>query len=120
MRHASDALLTGIGTILADDPLLTDRSGLPRRRPLLRVILDSKLRLPLRSRIVRGAKNDVLVFTAVPANHPRAKRLTQGGRGNRASRVQGKSSAAGPARGTEGIGPPRNSKRHAGSRNPAE
>jgi len=34
MRHASDALLTGIGTILADDPLLTDRSGLPRRKRL--------------------------------------------------------------------------------------
>ncbi len=45
MRHASDALLTGIGTILADDPLLTDRSGLPRRRRLLRVILDTHLRL---------------------------------------------------------------------------
>src|SRR5580700_7835241 len=39
MRHASDALLTGIGSVLADNPLLTDRSGLPRRRPLLRVIL---------------------------------------------------------------------------------
>jgi len=51
MRHASDALLTGIGTVLADDPLLTDRSGLPRRRRLLRVILDTKLRLPLKSRI---------------------------------------------------------------------
>src|SRR5258708_7947176 len=44
MRHASDALLTGIGTILADDPLLTERSGLPRRRRLVRVILDTKLR----------------------------------------------------------------------------
>src|SRR6267154_4612571 len=46
MRHASDALLTGIGTSLADDPLLTERSGLPRRKRLLRVILDTKLRLP--------------------------------------------------------------------------
>ena len=45
MRHASDAIMTGIGTIVADDPLLTDRTGLPRRRALLRVILDSRLRL---------------------------------------------------------------------------
>ena len=61
-RHQSDAILVGIGTILADEPLLTDRTGLPRRRPLLRVILDSHLRLPLESRIVTGAANDVLVF----------------------------------------------------------
>jgi diaminohydroxyphosphoribosylaminopyrimidine deaminase/5-amino-6-(5-phosphoribosylamino)uracil reductase len=79
MRHASDALVTGIGTVLADDPLLTDRSGLPRGRPLLRVILDSRLRLPLHSRIVRGARNDVLVMTALPANHRRAKRLNEAG-----------------------------------------
>ncbi len=75
MRHASDAILTGIGTVLADDPLLTDRSGLPRRRKLLRVVLDSKLRLQPRSRIARSAEDDVLVFTAAPAGSPRARRL---------------------------------------------
>jgi diaminohydroxyphosphoribosylaminopyrimidine deaminase / 5-amino-6-(5-phosphoribosylamino)uracil reductase len=67
-RHQSDAILVGVGTILADDPILSDRSGNPRRRPLLRVILDSHLRLPLDSRIVQSVankstfKNDVLVF----------------------------------------------------------
>jgi diaminohydroxyphosphoribosylaminopyrimidine deaminase/5-amino-6-(5-phosphoribosylamino)uracil reductase len=66
-RHASDAILAGVGTIIADDPLLTDRSGKARRRPLLRTILDSHLRLPLQSRLVRsiaesGGKGDVLVF----------------------------------------------------------
>ena len=33
MRHANDAIMVGVGTIIADDPLLTDRTGLPRRRP---------------------------------------------------------------------------------------
>src|SRR4030088_2851006 len=68
MRHASDALLTGIGTILADNPLLTDHSGRPRRRKLLRVLLDSKLRLPLQSRIVGTPDGDLLVFTTAPLN----------------------------------------------------
>src|SRR5215471_13111340 len=62
MRHASDAIMVGVGTIIADDPLLTDRTGQPRRRPLLRVVLDSRLRLPLESRLVKTAKDDVLVF----------------------------------------------------------
>ena len=75
MRHASDALITGIGTIVADDPLLTDRSGLPRRRPLLRVILDAKLRLSTDSRIVKTADEDLLVFTSTPLAAPRAKKL---------------------------------------------
>jgi diaminohydroxyphosphoribosylaminopyrimidine deaminase / 5-amino-6-(5-phosphoribosylamino)uracil reductase len=79
MRHASDAVLTGIGTILADDPLLTDRSGLPRRRKLLRVVLDSKLRLPLRSKIVRSADNDLFVFSAEPLNSPKARKLRNTG-----------------------------------------
>ena len=68
LRHQNDALLVGAGTILSDNPLLTDRSGGPRRRPLLRVILDSRLRLPLESRLVQSVaaerKNDVLVFCA--------------------------------------------------------
>lgn len=68
IRHASDALITGINTVLTDNPLLTDRSGLPRRRPLLRVVLDSALRLPLDSQLVRTAQEDVLVFCTTSFN----------------------------------------------------
>src|SRR5262245_60905673 len=62
LRHESDAIMVGVGTVIADDPLLTDRSGLPRRHPLLRVVLDSRLRLPVESRLVKTAKDDLLVF----------------------------------------------------------
>ena len=62
LRHESDAILVGAGTITADDPLLTDRTGLPRRRPLQRVVLDSRLRCPLDSQLVKTAQNDVLIF----------------------------------------------------------
>jgi diaminohydroxyphosphoribosylaminopyrimidine deaminase/5-amino-6-(5-phosphoribosylamino)uracil reductase len=62
LRHQSDAILAGVGTVMADDPLLTDRSGLPRRRKLLRVILDSYLRIPLQSRVLQTAEQDVLVL----------------------------------------------------------
>ena len=79
MRHASDALLTGIGTILADDPLLTDRSGLPRRRRLLRVILDSGLRLSPRSRVVESAEDDLLVFTLASTKSATARQLARAG-----------------------------------------
>jgi diaminohydroxyphosphoribosylaminopyrimidine deaminase/5-amino-6-(5-phosphoribosylamino)uracil reductase len=79
MRHASDALLTGIGTVLDDDPLLTDRTGLPRRRKLLRVVMDSSLRLPLRSKLVRSADGDLLVFTREREDSPIASALRRAG-----------------------------------------
>lgn len=75
LRHASDAILTGIGTVLADDPLLTDRSGLPRRRPLLRVVFDSKLRLPLDSRLAHTANDDLVVLTTAAASPERRRSL---------------------------------------------
>jgi diaminohydroxyphosphoribosylaminopyrimidine deaminase / 5-amino-6-(5-phosphoribosylamino)uracil reductase len=67
LRHAYDAILIGSGTALADDPLLTDRTGKARRRPLVRVVLDSSLRLPLNSRLVQSARElPLLVFTHQP------------------------------------------------------
>src|SRR5580658_5434987 len=74
LRHQSDAILVGVGTVIADDPLLTDRSGHPRRRPLLRVILDSRLRLPLESRVARTAHEDVLVLCSL-AEEKKKKQL---------------------------------------------
>ena len=85
MRHGVDAVLTGIGTVLADDPALTDRSGIvgpggrTRRRPLLRVVLDSSLRLPLDSQVVRSACGDVLVLCSVEAEAERAAALEAAG-----------------------------------------
>ncbi|HWB32218.1 MAG TPA: bifunctional diaminohydroxyphosphoribosylaminopyrimidine deaminase/5-amino-6-(5-phosphoribosylamino)uracil reductase RibD [Acidobacteriaceae bacterium] len=75
MRHAADAVLTGIGTVLADDPLLTDRSGQPRRRTLLRVVLDSRLRMPLASKLVTSAAGDVLVFCGAEAEQSKMTAL---------------------------------------------
>ncbi len=79
LRHESDAILTGIGTVLGDDCLLTDRTGLPRSRPLLRIVLDSQLRLPLDSRLVAGCRSDVLVVTTSAAPAERRQALEQRG-----------------------------------------
>jgi diaminohydroxyphosphoribosylaminopyrimidine deaminase/5-amino-6-(5-phosphoribosylamino)uracil reductase len=79
LRHASDAVLTGIGTVLADDPALTDRSGQPRRRPLFRVILDTHLRIPLNSQLIRPTNHDLLVLTAATASPQKIEALREAG-----------------------------------------
>jgi diaminohydroxyphosphoribosylaminopyrimidine deaminase / 5-amino-6-(5-phosphoribosylamino)uracil reductase len=79
LRHATDAMITGIGTALADDPLLTDRSGLPRARKLLRVVLDSTLRLPLESKLVQSADGDLLIATTSAGNPDRRRALENRG-----------------------------------------
>jgi diaminohydroxyphosphoribosylaminopyrimidine deaminase/5-amino-6-(5-phosphoribosylamino)uracil reductase len=78
LRWQADAALTGVDTVLADDPHLTDRSGNRRRRPLLRVVLDSALRMPLDCKLVATAQNDVVVFT-VSTDQARARELNSRG-----------------------------------------
>jgi diaminohydroxyphosphoribosylaminopyrimidine deaminase / 5-amino-6-(5-phosphoribosylamino)uracil reductase len=64
LRHEYDAILVGATTAVVDDPALTDRSGKPRIRPLVRVILDNSLRLPPESMIARTANGvPTLVMT---------------------------------------------------------
>lgn len=76
LRREYDAILVGSGTAAKDDPLLTDRSGLPRRRPLLRVVLDEHLRLGPQSRLAETAREaPVLVFTSERADAQRASEV---------------------------------------------
>jgi diaminohydroxyphosphoribosylaminopyrimidine deaminase/5-amino-6-(5-phosphoribosylamino)uracil reductase len=78
MRRLYDAVLVGIGTVLADDPLLLP---VPRtRRPFVRVVLDSRLRIPLGSRLVRtaGPRAPVWVLTRAKAG-ARRRRLEAAG-----------------------------------------
>ena len=79
LRHTADALLTGIGTVLADDPRMTDRTGEPRRQKLLRTVVDSRLRTPLKSKLVESADGDLVIFTTQPADSPKARALARAG-----------------------------------------
>ena len=54
MRAERDAILVGIGTVLADDPLLTARTAPPPLKQPVRIIADSRARLPLESRLVQS------------------------------------------------------------------
>jgi len=90
LRHQNDAIAVGVGTVIADDPLLNDRSGLPRRRPLLRVVLDSHLRLPLESRLVSSANDDVLVICSFAEERKKKQLLDRGVRVEQTCAASGK------------------------------
>ncbi|WGF86800.1 bifunctional diaminohydroxyphosphoribosylaminopyrimidine deaminase/5-amino-6-(5-phosphoribosylamino)uracil reductase RibD [Marinivivus vitaminiproducens] len=80
LRARHDAILIGMSTALADDPLLTCRlPGLEARSPV-RVVLDSRLRLPLESRLVASARSVPLwLVTVGPADPDRHAALTEAG-----------------------------------------
>jgi diaminohydroxyphosphoribosylaminopyrimidine deaminase/5-amino-6-(5-phosphoribosylamino)uracil reductase len=69
LRARSDAIMIGIGTALADDPMLTCRlPGMARSSPV-RIVLDSMLRLPVESRLVQSA-HDTPVWAVAGTNAP--------------------------------------------------
>ncbi len=73
-RHEHDAILVGSNTAYVDDPSLTDRSGSRRRRPLVRVMLDNRLRIPVSSKLVLTASESP---TLVISNSPDTKKINK-------------------------------------------
>jgi diaminohydroxyphosphoribosylaminopyrimidine deaminase / 5-amino-6-(5-phosphoribosylamino)uracil reductase len=66
LRAQSDAIMTGIGTALADDPILTCRlPGMANRSPV-RIVLDGMLRLPARARLIASAREVPLWIATGP------------------------------------------------------
>ncbi|MBN1571437.1 MAG: bifunctional diaminohydroxyphosphoribosylaminopyrimidine deaminase/5-amino-6-(5-phosphoribosylamino)uracil reductase RibD [Acidobacteria bacterium] len=80
LRLSADALLVGVGTVLADDPELTYRGTAPKARPLIRVILDSRLRTPYEARLFRTRpRAPILIFCGREAPEARRRKLEKNG-----------------------------------------
>ena len=80
LRHEYDAILVGAGTACTDDPLLTDRSGKPRRQPLVRVVLDDSLKISTDSKLVNTVNEaPVIVFVGNAVDDLRVKQLAARG-----------------------------------------
>lgn len=76
LRHEYDAILIGAGTALTDNPLLTDRSNIPRRLPLVRIVLGKDLRLPTSSQLAQTAQDaPTVIFTSESANDETTRTL---------------------------------------------
>jgi diaminohydroxyphosphoribosylaminopyrimidine deaminase/5-amino-6-(5-phosphoribosylamino)uracil reductase len=79
LRHAHDVILVGSQTVLADDPVLTNRSPGEGRRQPLRVVLDGRLRTPPDARMLREPGGAVLIFTTSGGRMDRRLALERAG-----------------------------------------
>ena len=79
LRHEHDAILVGGNTAFVDNPSLTDRSGKPRRRKLVRVVLDNRLRIPLVSTLVSTAKETPTLVFSNSHDEAKIKQLNEAG-----------------------------------------
>ncbi len=80
IRYALDAVLVGINTVLMDDPLLTVRGTRERVKKISRVILDSALKIPLRSKLMKSvSEGDIIIYTLEGARQESKRILEQEG-----------------------------------------
>jgi diaminohydroxyphosphoribosylaminopyrimidine deaminase/5-amino-6-(5-phosphoribosylamino)uracil reductase len=76
LRGENMAIMVGINTLLQDDPRLTIRHPLWKKKQLIRVIIDSKLRFPLEAKLLKTrARGRILVFTHQSQTSPKALKL---------------------------------------------
>lgn len=79
LRHEHDAILVGGNTAFVDNPSLTDRSGKPRRRKLVRVVLDNRLQIPLDSKLVKTAKETPTLVISNSSDDVKISQLIENG-----------------------------------------
>ena len=79
LRHEHDAILVGGNTAFVDNPSLTDRSGKPRRRKLVRVVLDNRLQIPLDSTLVATAEETPTLVFSNSRDEAKIKQLVAAG-----------------------------------------
>jgi diaminohydroxyphosphoribosylaminopyrimidine deaminase/5-amino-6-(5-phosphoribosylamino)uracil reductase len=79
LRHEHDAILVGGNTAYVDNPSLTDRSGKPRRRKLVRVVLDNRLRIAPNSTLVKTAGDAPTIVFSDSTNEEKIQQLEKAG-----------------------------------------
>ena len=79
LRHEHDAILVGGNTAFVDNPSLTDRSGKARRRKLVRIVLDNRLRIPIDSTLVQTANETPTLIISDSKDNAKIEKLIESG-----------------------------------------